>query len=190
MIGAEFPNGSTDYGNLVGGTVASATVGGVGSVLGGGKFENGAVTGAFGYLFNQAAHEGRQPGVPGPFDILQPGTSTNNGWVSWVQAQVAGIGDSLDGSVASVHGNSADSMRGTEVYYLINRDSLAIDKIGITSDAAGRYSQAYLNVQNVDYVPQTQYSSRYPAVVDENIRLTWYRINNDGNLPRLNQTTR
>jgi hypothetical protein len=32
--------------------VASAVLGGVGSVAGGGKFANGAVTGAFGYMFN------------------------------------------------------------------------------------------------------------------------------------------
>ncbi|NOU26014.1 MAG: hypothetical protein HOO90_10835 [Methylotenera sp.] len=38
------------------GTVASAVVGGTASVLGGGKFENGAMTGAFGYLFNCMAH--------------------------------------------------------------------------------------------------------------------------------------
>jgi RHS repeat-associated protein len=41
----------------VGGTVASAVIGGTASVLGGGKFENGAMTGAFGYLFNCIPHE-------------------------------------------------------------------------------------------------------------------------------------
>jgi RHS repeat-associated protein len=43
---------------MVEGTIVHAVAGGVGSVLGGGKFENGAETGAFGYLFNQAAHGG------------------------------------------------------------------------------------------------------------------------------------
>jgi hypothetical protein len=88
----------------------------------------------------------------------------------------------------AIHGNSSQSQRPTEVYYLINRDSLTIDKIGITSDPGGRYSQAYLDAENVRYEAQTQYSSRYPALVDENIRLTWYQINN-GQLPRLNQVT-
>lgn len=37
-------------------TIQSAIVGGTASVLGGGKFANGAVTGAFGYLFNDAIH--------------------------------------------------------------------------------------------------------------------------------------
>lgn len=35
----------------------SAVVGGTASVLGGGKFENGAMTAAFGYLFSQLAHK-------------------------------------------------------------------------------------------------------------------------------------
>jgi RHS repeat-associated protein len=39
----------------VAGVTISATVGGAASVLGGGKFENGAITASFGYLFNQAA---------------------------------------------------------------------------------------------------------------------------------------
>ena len=40
--------------NTVQGTAVSAVVGGVGAVLGGGKFVNGAITSAFGYLYNQA----------------------------------------------------------------------------------------------------------------------------------------
>ncbi len=35
-----------------GGATAAAVIGGTASVIGGGKFENGAMTGAFGYLFN------------------------------------------------------------------------------------------------------------------------------------------
>jgi len=38
-------------------TIAAAILGGTASVLGGGKFANGAVSGAFTYLFNNAAHE-------------------------------------------------------------------------------------------------------------------------------------
>ena len=87
-----------------------------------------------------------------------------------------------------VHGNSSKSMRPTEVYYLINRDSLAIDKIGITSELGGRYPDTFLRAENVIYQPQTQYDSRYPAMVDENIRLTWYLIEH-GDLPRLNKVT-
>jgi hypothetical protein len=88
-----------------------------------------------------------------------------------------------------VNGNSADSMQGTEVYYLINNTTGAIDKIGITSYGEARYPQSFYEAQDVTYVPQAQYEWRYPAMVDENIRLTWYYIEN-GQLPRLNQVTR
>jgi RHS repeat-associated protein len=37
--------------------IAVTVIGGTASVLGGGKFENGAVTAAYGYLFNQLAHQ-------------------------------------------------------------------------------------------------------------------------------------
>jgi RHS repeat-associated protein len=45
-----FPNAKTDIGQRIGGTIVQATAGGLGSVAGGGKFANGAVTGAFQYL--------------------------------------------------------------------------------------------------------------------------------------------
>ncbi|MDD4928798.1 MAG: hypothetical protein PHP85_05920 [Gallionella sp.] len=38
------------------GVVARAVLGGTASVIGGGKFANGAMTGAYGYLFNKLAH--------------------------------------------------------------------------------------------------------------------------------------
>lgn len=42
----------------ISGLVVSSVSGGIGSMLGGGKFENGAVTGAFGYLFSECAGGG------------------------------------------------------------------------------------------------------------------------------------
>jgi hypothetical protein len=42
---------------IVSNTLQSATIGGISSMLGGGKFWNGAVTGAYGYLFNELAHQ-------------------------------------------------------------------------------------------------------------------------------------
>lgn len=41
------------------GVITAAIIGGNASVLGGGKFANGAQTAAFGYLFNQLAHDNR-----------------------------------------------------------------------------------------------------------------------------------
>ena len=51
-------------GGLVGQTAAAAVAGGTASALGGGKFVNGAASGAFTYLFNQAAHELSERLVP------------------------------------------------------------------------------------------------------------------------------
>jgi RHS repeat-associated protein len=48
--------------------IANSTLGGLASVAGGGKFANGAVTGAFGYLFNQLYVLGRV--TPVPFEAL------------------------------------------------------------------------------------------------------------------------
>jgi len=55
-------------GDRVGDTFVHALIGGTSSVLGGGKFAVGAQSGAFGYLFNQVAHDERppQPGAPIP----------------------------------------------------------------------------------------------------------------------------
>jgi RHS repeat-associated protein len=47
--------GGASAGDVIGGTIASAAVGGVSSIAGGGKFENGAITAAYGYLFNAMA---------------------------------------------------------------------------------------------------------------------------------------
>jgi hypothetical protein len=60
LLGRAFPNPRGNTGDLFGGTVASAVVGGVASVAGGGKFANGAVTAAFGYLFNEMNHSLRR----------------------------------------------------------------------------------------------------------------------------------
>jgi hypothetical protein len=59
LIDARFPNPLQNPGNLAAGTAISATVGGLASVAGGGKFANGAVTAAFGYLLNDASHSKR-----------------------------------------------------------------------------------------------------------------------------------
>jgi RHS repeat-associated protein len=62
-MSAGFSAAATPYINdlgVVGATMASAVIGGTASVLGGGKFENGAQTGAFGYLFNKALHNSDQ----------------------------------------------------------------------------------------------------------------------------------
>jgi hypothetical protein len=55
FVNAAFPHALTDPGQFIGGTTASAIVGGLGSVAAGGSFANGAVTAAYGYLYNGLA---------------------------------------------------------------------------------------------------------------------------------------
>jgi hypothetical protein len=181
--------------------VATSVVGGLASVAGGGKFANGAVTAAFGYLFNEMAHcaAGDQTCGRGALAPASPGAGGGEfglglglaGAGSWLAAQSSGLWDWMVGvnDNAAVHGNSAASMQGTEVYYLINNETGAIDKIGITSYPEQRYSQAYLEAENVRYAAQAYYDWRAAAMLDENIRLNFYRFEN-GQLPRLNRVDR
>ncbi|MCL4765809.1 MAG: DUF637 domain-containing protein [Hyphomicrobiaceae bacterium] len=53
LIRDAFPNAQGDAGHFAGGLASSAALGGLASVAGGGKFQNGAETAAFGYLFNE-----------------------------------------------------------------------------------------------------------------------------------------
>lgn len=55
-VGGSLIGKPSGVGSLIAKTVASAVIGGTASVIGGGKFQNGAATGAFVYLFNHA-HE-------------------------------------------------------------------------------------------------------------------------------------
>jgi hypothetical protein len=56
MFGKFATNAASGLENNVARGVVAVVSGGVGSVIAGGKFENGAVTAAFGYLFNYCAH--------------------------------------------------------------------------------------------------------------------------------------
>jgi RHS repeat-associated protein len=55
-----FPQAQSDLGERIGGTLVQATAGGLASVAGGGKFANGAVTGAFQYLATLSLEDARQ----------------------------------------------------------------------------------------------------------------------------------
>lgn len=53
---AEVIGGNVEFKEMEANLVARTVIGGTSSVLGGGKFSNGAMTGAFGYLFNKCGH--------------------------------------------------------------------------------------------------------------------------------------
>lgn len=58
LAGPSFVQSPQGWDQFLGAVVYQAVVGGTASVLGGGKFGNGAVTGAFAYLFNCGMHPG------------------------------------------------------------------------------------------------------------------------------------
>ena len=73
ITGSVFPDARTDIGQRIGGTLVQATAGGLASVAGGGKFANGAVTGAFQYLARLGLDDVRREAPPqsrSPIDDL------------------------------------------------------------------------------------------------------------------------
>jgi RHS repeat-associated protein len=202
-------------GNVALGAAESAVVGGTTSVIGGGSFGNGAITGAFGYLFNDAAHDWGKAGaglgaVGGAAAVagaegacvgatggacaadapLVPGAVVAGAAAGAAGGYAAGsaagtVADEIVVIANRVNANSSSSMQGTELYYLINRTSGSIDKIGVTSYPGQRYPQSYLNAENVDYVTQYYFQWRYAAYAAENIELMGYFATH-GQFPRLN----
>jgi hypothetical protein len=198
-------------------TAIAAAAGGTASVLTGGKFANGAITGAMAHLFN-AEGGGRTfardlgavlGGVAGG-TVAAAATgvcaSATAGSCAIAAPEVVGGGIALGaatGSVmassiydslsetyandnqASVHGNSALNMDGTELYYLRDLGSNEIVKIGVTSYSTQRYTSAQLAGMNAQYQSQAFYQSRYAAYLDEFIRLQGYRTAT-GQYPKYN----
>jgi Possible hemagglutinin (DUF637) len=58
------PGVDADFGEVLAKGIATAVAGGVGSVIAGGKFENGAMTAAYGYMFNALSSVGVNVRVP------------------------------------------------------------------------------------------------------------------------------
>jgi hypothetical protein len=67
LVAEQLPNARTDLGQRLEGAAVSGLVGGLASIGGGGKFVDGAVTAAFGYLFNAAADCMRMSAIHGCF---------------------------------------------------------------------------------------------------------------------------
>jgi hypothetical protein len=115
LIQQEFPNPQHDFGNLVGGAVASAVVGGTASVAGGGKFANGALTAAFGYLFNAAGHSltgvscNIEPQECDEENILEGGRGGGTDTVTEVNPGGGLFGPASDPEITLYHGTDAGS---------------------------------------------------------------------------------
>jgi RHS repeat-associated protein len=130
---------------LYAGTAISAVSGGVGSVLGGGKFANGAETGAFGYLFNAAMHDAAAA-------LKQ--TQEQYGNVN-VKAFLGAIADAEGGGYNTMIGGSSFSDMSTHPTYVPCGDNMC--------SAAGEYQETIRFWQQYggeiglnDFSPNTQ----------------------------------
>lgn len=102
----DWVKGPNDYGGMIAQGTAAAVAGGTASVIGGGKFENGAVTAAFGYLFNQVSSSnlcftGQGCFATAQLQILE----TVNRAASWLASMVNGpanYGSMVTGYAATV----------------------------------------------------------------------------------------
>ncbi len=98
FVSAAWSNYCEDCGNdnLIEGTITHATIGGIASVVGGGKFSTGAETGAFAYIFNQCGHANCFGGLAGD---VPPNQMSG---LSYIQQSLAGAYAKL---IAAVWGN-------------------------------------------------------------------------------------
>jgi hypothetical protein len=75
-----------DLGSIAANVTKSALLGGIGSSIGGGRFEDGAMTGSFGYLFNRLGHSGAEQaeqyreehGITRSLGVHLPGTQAGD----------------------------------------------------------------------------------------------------------------
>ncbi|VEJ57114.1 Cell wall-associated polypeptide CWBP200 [Pragia fontium] len=87
----------------------------------------------------------------------------------------------------SAHGNSHDTDKPAEGYTLRDRDSGDVAKYGETTQGDKRYSQKYLDDNNVDMffeekgTKKEMHSWQHDKILD-------YKANNDGERPRLNNS--
>jgi len=163
--------------------VTTAIAGGVGSVIAGGKFENGAMTAAFAYLFNQLS---RGAGLLGRSaapvnDPLDPETlerRTNRGFAAldrlMVRADDVGPQEYQYALVAQRDG-LFPNVRTPGIDMWLNAGD--VWKIGTSVDPDHRYSQSYIKSLNLQMVPETTGSS-FQVLVQEKIRLLGYMLTN------------
>jgi RHS repeat-associated protein len=149
------------------GLVANTTLGGGAAVLGGGKFENGAITGAFGYLFNGAWGRGVGQvlgGVFGAFAGLE--TVVGSAVTAWEGALAGGeIGSRIE-----------DALFGTNLQTTSVGRPDGIPENWIESNTKGTGGREYANPDNPNYDfvrvmpanPNSPFESqRQPYVVDQ-----------------------
>jgi hypothetical protein len=207
--------GDGNSANILGRALISGAAGCLGAVVTGGKCAQAALTAAFASMYN-ADGPGRAKAVAtgiaigttvgvglaigcdaatvGVCALANPaiisGSAAIGGSLGYIYDSISGAFNSAANDNTKAHRNAAYSQDPNDLYNLINRDSGAIDKIGVSSKIpGGRYSEAYLAAQRVDYVTVWSFSSRYSAYLAENIALLAYKSAH-GAYPRLNRVAR
>ncbi len=176
-------------------------------MAGGGKFGNGAVTAAFGYLFNACAL-GKMGctaiggaigtlvgvGAAGACDWASGGAcvAIDGPIIGSLAAAGAATGAFMDAWIDNpandnikVHANSNDYRGNIEVYHLYDKGSSELVKIGTSIETSGRYTQAELTAMNANYVVVERYTWRYVAYLHEFIELRAYKSLH-GSYPKYN----
>ncbi|MHB8530721.1 MAG: RHS repeat-associated core domain-containing protein [Caulobacteraceae bacterium] len=112
LASAPTPGQRLSFDAVAEGTAESAVLGGVGSLLGGGKFQNGAITGAFGYLFNAAEHAVDLRHEEALLSRLMfaeaagaPAAYAGIGWTVLNRVGAPGFPNSLEGVIFQEYGN-------------------------------------------------------------------------------------
>jgi hypothetical protein len=114
---------SKNLGDVTIGVTIHAVVGGTAAELGGGKFANGAQTGAFSYLFNHCAHVGG-----GCWAALKDAASMTYDWASGSGASTRVFGP---GSIQVIDMMDAPGVNGArDLYYQKNAAALASGDYG------------------------------------------------------------
>jgi YD repeat-containing protein len=169
-----------------------------------GKFENGAVTAAYGYLFNatsQAARAGWiSAGAAAGGTLAAAGCTVGSGGVCALGAlpvaaggaavgAAAGnaIADGIDKLTKAVNGNSWLSENKNTVYQLVHNVSGEVMKYGITdrADPINRYPQSFYNAFNVRMELITTFESRAPAKILEYTLCTGHMVTHGENRPAM-----
>jgi len=196
---------SKNLGDVTIGVAIHAVVGGTAAELGGGKFANGAQTGAFSYLFNYLSQEARARLVAaGAFlggsagAVAAGGCTVGTGGVCALGAPTlvaggaaagaaagAAVGAAVDSIEQKINGNSWLSPDPTSVYVLNSNVDGSILKFGITNlvgNETARYSFAELTALNANMTVIATYDSRAPARMLE-IGLCMAYVATNGKLP-------
>jgi RHS repeat-associated protein len=160
-------------------TAISATIGGTASVIGGGKFENGAITAAFGHLFNEVALACR--GVSGSGGAAShcglfvfQGTDTKTAGID-AQFSLAGGATEFTNDTSTYEADLEAFRRGTNVYII----SPPAGVPQVAWDTAVIRAASSYRATNYDAIlgPNSNSAATYPIIVNggqvPNIREGW-----------------